>query len=784
MVQINQRLRSSDPTAVLLRQLLDLGDDGVVVTSMRGGLEEDREWLYDASAIGVVIGTTDLIGSRLLFRGYRTTRWARPMFAGLLAMDTLIVVDEAHLSPAFVITISAALSQQRLFAGGVGTVGRLLPMTATPITGSTAAFELDQDDYAHPVVRKRMGLDSPTKLLEILPTDDVIASLASFGAAQDGATSAVLLFCDRRRDARAVAASLIKRLGSDRQADVRLLTGAIRGFERDALTATETFRAFTYLDDGRRDLPDDGRTRFLVCTSAGEVGVDLDSDACAMDLVSLERASQRLGRVGRRGAESAAPVELLVQGKADNKRAEQVAARLAATLQALESLPPVGGRLDASPYRLSQIDPDLRDRASTPPPVVPRLETWMIETLALTSINQLPAQPSLQPLLRGLGSDDEPRCRIAYRMDVPLLVRLVDDAEVERAFSIAPLRASEIVEVPSGEVAQVFKDHERKLAATAMGGCALLFVGGEFRSRIMIAGSLVEPEARFMRLPELAELAQLLEHATLILSPDVGCLDEDGAFCVHPTRDGLHCRQDLHIVHRQASGSVTIVAPGTARVLSRRFTSVLETDEGGNVVEALDYFVPWTADGDTALASTLQRLTDHHSDLGGELRRVAVRLGLRESTTDMILEAGVKHDLGKDRDVLQDAHHAPMEGRPYAKFASPRGGARLGGYRHEFGSIRDVLSANHKADDLVLHVIGAHHGRCRPILPPVDPNAVFTDRLKKTSLEAALRYVRLQRRFGPWGLAWLEAIVRSADARVSRRLDHRPNSDSPAARQG
>ena len=42
---------------------------------------------------------------------------------------------------------------------------------------------------------------------------------------------------------------------------------------------------------------------FLVATSAGEVGVDLDADHIVCDLVAHERMVQRLGRVNRRGGE-------------------------------------------------------------------------------------------------------------------------------------------------------------------------------------------------------------------------------------------------------------------------------------------------------------------------------------------------------------------------------------------------------------------------------------------------------------------------------------------------
>jgi CRISPR-associated endonuclease/helicase Cas3 len=34
--------------------------------------------------------------------------------------------------------------------------------------------------------------------------------------------------------------------------------------------------------------------------------------------------------------------------------------------------------------------------------------------------------------------------------------------------------------------------------------------------------------------------------------------------------------------------------------------------------------------------------------------------------------------------------------------------------------------------------------------------------------DVALRFSRLQKRWGPWGLAWWEALLRSADQQASR----------------
>ena len=67
---------------------------------LRGGLADDGEWRVDPARPAVIVGTVDMVGSRLLFAGYGSGRSRWSMDAGLLGHDALVVLDESHLAPA------------------------------------------------------------------------------------------------------------------------------------------------------------------------------------------------------------------------------------------------------------------------------------------------------------------------------------------------------------------------------------------------------------------------------------------------------------------------------------------------------------------------------------------------------------------------------------------------------------------------------------------------------------------------------------------------------------
>jgi CRISPR-associated endonuclease/helicase Cas3 len=192
-------------------------------------------------------------------------------------------------------------------------------------------------------------------------------------------------------------------------------------------------------------------------------------------------------------------------------------------------------------------------------------------------------------------------------------------------------------------------------------------------------------------------------------------------------------------------------------------------DEDGEPAEEIGIWTLEAARAEPGLTRAApQSLAEHSAAVVACAERLADRLGLGPAHRAMLASAARLHDAGKASAIWQDALGAPREGRPYAKTAARWiNQALLDGYRHEFGSLRvaeedpGLRALPAELQDLALHLIVAHHGHGRPLIHHGGDVA--------RACEVALRFARLQRRWGPWGLAWWEALLRAADAEASRR---------------
>ncbi len=213
-------------------------------------------------------------------------------------------------------------------------------------------------------------------------------------------------------------------------------------------------------------------------------------------------------------------------------------------------------------------------------------------------------------------------------------------------------------------------------------------------------------------------------------------------------------------------------------------------------------------DASSSSGSRAVPLRRHLEGMAGFARRFAESCRLPPDLIEAVTRAGLLHDLGKADPRFQWLLRAGRPGAagellaksiemPQGRLAHENARKAAGypkGARHELLSV--TLAESHPtllpddADlrDLVLHLVASHHGHCRPFAPvafdddPVrvswnpeklgefaNPNVKASSNHGLERLDSGVpdRFWRLTRRYGWWGLVWLEAILRLADHRRS-----------------
>jgi CRISPR-associated endonuclease/helicase Cas3 len=192
-----------------------------------------------------------------------------------------------------------------------------------------------------------------------------------------------------------------------------------------------------------------------------------------------------------------------------------------------------------------------------------------------------------------------------------------------------------------------------------------------------------------------------------------------------------------------------------------------------------------SATEDDRSAGRPQLLATHQQWAECRGRELSKRLGLPDEYTEMLAIAARLHDEGKKAKRWQRAFNALTDG-VYAKTRGPLNIALLDGYRHEFGSLAVVekdpgfQDLSPELKDLALHLIAAHHGFARPVIGINGCEDAPPSALEDRAREVAFRFARLQKRWGPWGLAWWESLLRATDQQASRDNDV---VDSTAAKE-
>jgi CRISPR-associated endonuclease/helicase Cas3 len=741
----------------------------LAISTLRGQFADNGEWCADPARPAVVIGTVDMIGSGLLFSRYTRGFKTRPLHAGFLGQDVLLVHDEAHLEPSFQTLLEGIVTTQK--TGSELRALHVIALTATQraaIENGAAPFTLTDADRDNETVKKRINAVKGLSLVPLREDEKLDAKLVMLGKAKS-AGRAVLVFTRSVEAALKVATELDK---GEHKGKIAMLTGTMRGEERDNLVAKNpVFQRFLPEKDRAENLAPATGTAFLVATSAGEVGVNLSADDLVCDLSTYESMAQRFGRVNRFGVRDDSEITVVHETKFDT--AKPIEAARERTLALLEKL---GG--SASPASLDALPAESRAAAFSPPPKLRVATEVQFDAWALTSVREpIAARSPIAPYLHGEAEWQPPETHLAWRDDRDF--EYVADDAIEEFLETFPLFSRELLRDTTDRISETLGE---LVASSLQQGKTLpnAWLIDEFggAEALPLAPFALSAKSRKDRTKaeeeELKRVKELLSGATLLLPVSLGGLNAMGMF----SSSAKFPASDCSGIERRERDTREAAADFSREISNEdadesRYVLWFAPVEGGGLQRKTTIAVPET------LAAHTDSVVANAAAIAAKMLPSARSAGEPDLGRCLVAAARL-HDLGKNRAQWQRnlGNRAYDPANPDTILAKAGGKVRPRNvrehYRHEFGSLLDAerhpdFSGLSEAErEITLHIIAAHHGRARPhfsVDEAFDCSGNITAPVVAT--ETPRRFARLQKRFGRWGLAWLESLLRAADYAAS-----------------
>ena len=782
------------------------------VIRLRGGVASRTP--SDPSQPTVILCTLPMYGSRLLFRGYGATRSLRPIDAAMAGTDSLVLLDEAHLAP-HLRTLMDALADCTPDAEPTLAKSRSRSrITSLTATGDDSAerFDLDEADLANPTINRRLHAAKP---LEVRTSEQGDTARPLAEAARDLLTQAAqpascLVFANTPKTARETFVRLRREV---KDAELLLLTGLNREREAERIRA-DILDPATGMAAIRR--ADDVRERHLivVATQTLEVGADLDAEYLVTEACGVRALTQRLGRLNRLGHHSHARAVYLHapppkrRGRSSRGDSESWPVYGEEPKQVLQRLKDAGAGGDdhtahLPPATVAEVLGAPGDDPGRAPEVLPGI-LWEWTKTTTRPDGEAPVEPYFSGI-----QGAEYAVSLIWRVHVP--------DEGQRLWPRASDR--EAVDVPIREVREALQDDEavHRLAPDGMTVESTSTADLRPGDQIVLAADrgLLD---RFGWNPAASEPvvdASLVGQGLPLDAKAIGrlcgievgpqlkmALGEDEQDEIDPSE------RDDTVEGIVAALRAAESPPGWDGGEWVAFTEALRpaVERPRREVARLRVAAPesqrpssdfGSEDDEMSLTPEAVELEEHGRAVGAMARVIAKRIGLPPTLAEVVERAGALHDIGKaDHRFQRWLDPEGQRATPMAKSTThpsrwaatraasgwPRGG------RHEDLSARLVRSwlEQHPAwgdpehRDLLLHLVVSHHGNGRPLLPPANDGtaAKVSTVVDRVSVEAPAdlaradwdqprRFRKLNERFGPWGLALLEAIVRLADWSVS-----------------
>ena len=774
-------------------QLLKFGaPQPLEVAVLRGGMYRSSTWVDAPNQPLVCVSTVDQVGSRLLFRGYGLSEARRPVDAGLVGNDSLIILDEAHVSQPFVQTLQSVERYQAdawrkaRTAPGV----RLVQMSATLEDG----FGLGEEDFLCEDLRRRLDAHKTTELKEVSSIPDAAAGEAH-RLAEEGA---------------GVVGIVLNTVGAAREAFERLdgekvlLTGRVRPRDRDRLLTTFLER----MRPGR--VRRDGERLFVVATQTVEVGADLDFDALVTEAAPIDALRQRFGRLDRLGTVGRTRAFILKSKRARDK--DWVYGGLADA--AWEWLRKQEAPIDFGLRGLTSWPAELNARRDDAPLMFPaHVDAWAQTNPAPT------ADPDVAPFLHGSRAPDNADVQIVWRAD------LDGSGDWQQIVEATPPLTTEALPVPIAVARRWLARQESSMAdLEGVAADSAESRSGEERKFLIWRGPDKWVQSR---------ITQIRPGDTIVVPsstggcddfgwnpastdfvPDIGdiCANEraekgGGRFRVrlhplvlYPEPEQEESRDRLKGLLERAAADDDVATAELRTLAGERFLRARARTYGAG--DALLLEAPRVQreraaesddpDDDESSFTRGVSLAAHTGGVVAKARLFATACGAN-GATPAIVAAAERHDLGKCdqrfQEILGNWQPEPKAKGDNCSLVELRRRCRESGYpkgaRHEFASAALAEAFGEWPEgcdrELALYLIGTHHGHGRPF-PPVwedseEISAAIGGRQVTVRNVADIgtidsgwadRYWSLTRKYGWWGLAYLEAILRRADCVESR----------------
>ncbi len=788
------------------------------VISLRGGISSRTP--ADPSRPAVILCTLPMYGSRLLFRGYGSN--LRAVDAAMAGIDSLVLLDEAHLAPHLKSLLSAAgecMPAARPLLDNRRSQASLVALTATGDPDRNGRFDIAEADYQNTEVGRRLDARKPVEV-RVAKTGENAGCLcvAALDLLQHAKVpGSFLIFANTPKTGRSVhdqLAQLVDDRGID--ADLLLLTGRMR--EREASLVRERILDPAQGMSAMRAARDRKRHLIVVATQTLEVGADIDAEYLVTEACGVRALTQRLGRLNRLGRFPHARaiyvhLPLSKSGTSGVKKSWPVYGdEPADVLKRLQQARKDGdGAVDLSPRRIAETLGMPGDDPGRAPELLPGILWEWVKTTTPPE-GEAPAEPYFAGIANPqrnvavfwrshLGANGErlwPRATELEAVDIPIselrkalterdadsVCRIANDNVTLEESPVSRLRPGDRVVLPSdlglldsygwnpGSVETVVDVSLAKNGLPLDARAIKRLCGVELAETIRkIVGNdageseEVDEHERKMAIDEV--LAAIRNTAT---PAGWGAKEwEEFAAALEPRLVTASREVPRLVIHRPAVE-----------------TPIADLDETSLVREQ--------SLGDLAT------LEGHGVAVGSRVRSVAEKIGIPERLMEIVELAGRLHDIGKadgrfqrwlDPDGINGVAMAKSN-TPRYRWAATRAtaGWPLGG-RHEALSARLAdkwLEANSDwgtgdERDLLLHLIISHHGKGRPMVLPVRDNSLESVRAKVSGSDIEVsanladvdwtqpaRFRCLNKCFGPWGLALLEAIVICSDHVVSRMI--------------